>query len=470
MDLSESEAVDENVSLCDDLFNFLEEEFDLSHDHASECRYNESNECENNDIQEMKENVQLMGSNNSNTSDTDNTYTIASTESIKTIIPHAKASRKFSEMNRGDISQLVPFRKKEDNAHSNKLVKTADTIPRPINKTIQSLYPQMFFNSVNSGDLQNVQNYFSTFMSGPCTFLVTHRLPSEIGIPSVIQAFSPNLFSHYLLGCFITFPDMILKLGESKITSSCGRSRIVMETDCYATKIYDIPEFNWAPEVEQLSDLYTNLNIGVGNSNQDNHLDISAAATSTLTATPPAQHLNAFSNDNQSSTSASGGSAATATTTNVMIGAGIGTASTSNVFRENRLMYPTGPELKVEASPSRVRALEEVPVIPSAFLHSVVDRAHLLPTPVQVHTKGTITLYIDEHNCMQHVAVDLSPQLTSKMSTAPAFSFSHTTTTGGVGGGSKSGGTKSGGRAHGSKTSGGGSGGGLGPRNVKSSK
>lgn len=237
----------------------------------------------------------------------------------------------------------------------------------------------MFFNSVNSGDLLNVQNYFNTFMTGPCTFMVQHRLPSEIGIPSVIQAFSPNLFSHYLLGCFITFPDMVLKLGSSKVYSSLGRTRIVMETECFCTKIYDIPDYNWAPDVEELSGLYSNLNIGrIGDQ------------------------------------------------TNYREGASSSVVSSSNNLRTPIIdrkgnTYATGPELKVEISPSRVRALQEVPVIPYAYLHAVVDRARLLPTPVQLHTKGTITLYIDEHNCMQHVAVDLAPQFTSSTTSSASY-------------------------------------------------
>ena len=278
-------------------------------------------------------------------------------------------------------------------------------IPKPLTCPINITYPQMFFNSINSGDLHSVQGYFSAFMAGPCTFYVNHPVRPEFGVPSIVQAFSPKLFSHYLLGCFVTFPDMVLKLQGVKVLSNClGYKKIVMETEVNASKIYDIPGFDWVPETAQLCDMYT--------------LGTASAANPRPTAL-----LHDVSNNNSITSSNNDLTTTTSVSCNVASSFGsVGTPDSSDDrstspdsvssrkgFNKRKNKTPTGPELKLEGSPERVQALRQVPEIPISYMYTVLSQARLLPKSISLHTRGYITLYIDENNFMKHVDVDLRP-------------------------------------------------------------
>lgn len=45
--------------------------------------------------------------------------------------------------------------------------------------------------------------------------------------------------------------------------------------------------------------------------------------------------------------------------------------------------------------------------IPEEFLHSLVTHATLLPHPVQLHMMGSITMFLDENNHIQHMNMTL---------------------------------------------------------------
>lgn len=172
---------------------------------------------------------------------------------VSNILPRTRTNRKRSDLLREDsVSKTQNLYQRvieERGAPQNKLVRTNSGVPRPVVRNLRAIYAQMFMNSVNSADLNTVQNFFCTFMSGPCTFVANHRVRDEYGIPQVLTAFSPQLFSHYLLGCYVSFPDMVLRMGDNRIYTHGGRTRIEMETEVFCTKIYDIPDFPWAPDV-----------------------------------------------------------------------------------------------------------------------------------------------------------------------------------------------------------------------------
>ena len=261
-----------------------------------------------------------------------------------------KTARKYEDADLEiDIEQLR--RQENIDAASMKVAKLAHPTSRSVLNDVRRYYARMFMNCVNSGDLPQVESYFNTFMSGPCNFVLKHNINPLFGIPPHLAAQGPRLFSHYLLGCFLTFPDMVLKLGSSNIITSKGwnGTKIVMETDVYCTKIYDLSEdFSWLPEVDQLSDIYQNLSIS-----------------------------------DKSNPSTPRGDA--------------------SIKKEGKREDSTALQLQPQSAgrsppPSR---------IPTTYVEALIDRARLLRVPQHLNSRGHITLFLDENHCMQHVVVDL---------------------------------------------------------------
>uniref|UniRef100_A0A7S3HLH5 Uncharacterized protein n=1 Tax=Spumella elongata TaxID=89044 RepID=A0A7S3HLH5_9STRA len=210
-------------------------------------------------------------------------------------------------------------------------------------------YARMFITCVNSSDLHSVDSFFSTFMSGPCHIVANHRLSSAYGLPMHLDATGPRQFAHYLMGCFVTFPDLMLKLNESKIITSTAwkGSKIVMDVEAHCTKIYDIPDYQWVPEVDKLSNMYTNLSVEDGQGEDNNSGDGESKGAVVPAAQPP-------------------------------------TTIRADYFQR----------------------VPSATAIPQSYYESVVEHAHLVPVPQPLITKGIITLELDENHCMKSVTVD----------------------------------------------------------------
>ncbi len=210
-------------------------------------------------------------------------------------------------------------------------------------------YARMFITSVNSSDLLSVDSFFSTFMSGPCHIVANHRLSTVYGMPAHLDATGPRQFAHYLLGCFVTFPDLVLKLKDSKIITSTAwkGSKIVMDVEAHCTKIYDIPDYQWVPEVDKLSTMYTNMSV------EDAH----------------------------------------------------GEESNSGDGESKGAMVPAGAQPAATIRADYFQRVPSATAIPQSYYERVVEHAHLVPVPQPLVTKGTITLELDENHCMKSVSV-----------------------------------------------------------------
>lgn len=212
-------------------------------------------------------------------------------------------------------------------------------------------YARMFITCVNSSDLHSVDSFFSTFMSGPCQIVANHRLSTAYGLPTHLDATGPRQFAHYLLGCFVTFPDLMLKLNESKIVTSTAwkGSKIIMDVEAHCTKIYDIPDYQWAPEVDKLSNLYTNLSVEDANGKNDcvdGNCDDNCVAHKVVAPAPTTIRADYF------------------------------------------------------------QRMPSATAIPQSYYERVVEHAHLVPVPQPLLTKGVITLELDENHCMKSVTVE----------------------------------------------------------------
>jgi hypothetical protein len=64
-------------------------------------------------------------------------------------------------------------------------------------------------------------------------------------------------------------------------------------------------------------------------------------------------------------------------------------------------------------SAENVAAAQRVPRIPKEYVTATVEHARMLPVPQPLYTLGSITLFLDEHNCMQHVLIDLEERNTT---------------------------------------------------------
>jgi hypothetical protein len=295
-----------------------------------------------------------------------------------------KRVRKFSDLTQDDGLDRSAI---EQQLNTQQIIPSTTEVPRPVPQRVHSVYPQMFVNTVNSGDLESIQKYFKTFMAGPCTFVASHRISSHFGMPQFISAFSPQLFAHYLLGCYVTFPDMVLKLGETRAFAGGGRTRIEMDVNIYLTKLYDIPNFPWAPEADELSGAFRSLRLGPAK----------LAGGVSSSPVPAQQPPNGVKNGRGASKGPTGKNSN---------GKGAQTP-------DHSVPPATAPKCAVlTPSADGVSALQRLPLIPTSYHAAVVDGATVCMTPIPLHTRGVITMFLDENNNMQHLTVDLTEQKT----------------------------------------------------------
>lgn len=169
--------------------------------------------------------------------------------------------RKYSEISQDERDRQTFWEvvhSVDSTNHSNKQQRANDTIPKHIPQDIRAAYSQMFINSLNSGDINQVQNFFRSFMTGPCQFSIQHKISKQYGIPRYLNAIGPDLFSHYAMGVFVSFPDLVVKLKNSYtiVSKEWSGSRIIMETEFFGSKLRNLPDYPWLPPVEKLADIY----------------------------------------------------------------------------------------------------------------------------------------------------------------------------------------------------------------------
>lgn len=295
----------------------------------------------------------------------------------------------------------------------------------------------MFVNTMNSGDINQIQSFFKTFMAGPCKCAVQHRINQAYGLPQFLNVTGPDKFAHYLMGCFLTFPDMIFQLDSAKVVVSKDwkGSRIIMQTQIFGSKLREIAEYPWSPEVDSLSALYGEMRVTpkakvrkcvtnnqtdhftqVNQINQSRHDDVCHSPERKTSRSSSISSINSGSSPSTSSSGASsptssysqpgilsshlvGGSGSTslygATSCDTSYGSGISLQPNSK--------GPGRPKLAISTQAPYAREVPAPPRSPTQYMNMVIDQSRVLANPLQLHTRGTITLYLDEHNVMQYV-------------------------------------------------------------------
>lgn len=137
------------------------------------------------------------------------------------------------------------------------------TIPKILKNDIRRYYIRMFMNTINSSDLFIVEDFFHTFMARPCRCVSIQTLQSELECPPNILVYGSRMITHYFLGIFLMFPDIIMKLVDSSIITSSGYtgSKIQIDMDIDATKVSSMPVEAWIPNETCLPLLYRQRNI-----------------------------------------------------------------------------------------------------------------------------------------------------------------------------------------------------------------
>ena len=116
----------------------------------------------------------------------------------------------------------------------------------------------MFVNSINSDDFRHVQNFLFSFLVQQCAFNAEVTFPPLFHTPSKVNIRGVQLFSHYLLGWHVMFPDTIFTLKDSRIVtaSQFSGSRIEMDIEFQLTKVSHIPIELWIPPIDRMILLY----------------------------------------------------------------------------------------------------------------------------------------------------------------------------------------------------------------------
>eukprot|EP01032_Pedospumella_encystans_P021593 gene21593-24488_t len=135
--------------------------------------------------------------------------------------------------------------------------RTLQTLPKVMKNDIRRYYPQMFMNTVNSGDFDQLQSFFSTFMMRHAKFTVHHdNFNPTYHIPPIFAAEGPALMSHFHLGMYVMCPDMIMRVRSTRIVTSntWTGTRIEMSVDISCNKVSDLSAEEWVPQLEYLEE------------------------------------------------------------------------------------------------------------------------------------------------------------------------------------------------------------------------
>jgi len=118
--------------------------------------------------------------------------------------------------------------------------------------------PKMFLTAWNSGDVREAQNMFNTFITEDCYFEANIRLPSEFQMPLSIVTTGPLQFSHFMLGCVVMHPDMVLSMQQNVISGvpKSPTCTITMNVELKMTKLAHISPQLWLPRSDLIHKLY----------------------------------------------------------------------------------------------------------------------------------------------------------------------------------------------------------------------
>jgi hypothetical protein len=316
-----------------------------------------------------------------------------------------------------DDSELVDAqsRSTDENDDAQSAEKRARVLlpaPKILKNDIRRYYSRMFMNTINSADFGNIQNFFNTFMPWPCKFVADQDLVCEMKVPRRIITDGPRQMGHYLLGCFVQYPDMSLMMQSCEIITSPTnrRTRIKMNIEIKSTKIYDLEMSEWLPQLATLDKTYQRAledAAAAKEAKQRSALLLTqgpvpaspsdpAAATiggggEVVVKRPRGRPRNSQSKDPTQANS-TGTKRKKPATQNASTGA------VTEIYYD----AADGQSVSSRSASELTRSH-----IPEAFVHGLFAKAKLVPTPISLVLRGDITLYLDENNLMQHVCLNM---------------------------------------------------------------
>ena len=292
-------------------------------------------------------------------------------------------------------------------------------IPRVMKNDIRRYFSRMLMNTVNSGDMGLVQDYFNTFMTGPSKFVVDYyNIDPIFQLPNSLNAHGPQMMSHYLLGCFVMYPDIVIQMSDTRIitSSNWAGSKVEMDVIVLATKMYDLAMDDWIPQLATLQSKCQSL---VTEKKKKKKPSIPVAET-TVTHTTTAVITPSFaldgliclsgdSTDEESSSNSESGSPTDCDQPTMtmspeaiankrkaceLICAGTGQLDSNNSDSQDSVAFTTTANQSVD--PTELR-------IPDDYVYALASQAQLLPVPVQIRMSGKFTWFLDESNRIQHI-------------------------------------------------------------------
>ena len=333
-------------------------------------------------------------------------------------------------------------KEKETEEHTNKpeLV----VAPTVVKSDVRRYYSLMFMNTINSGsgDFNQLQNYFSTFMRGPAKFQADYgKFNAQLRLPTQLIADGPKLMSHFILGVFVMYPDMVMHLKETRIiTSNCWLgAKIEMDVEFLATKTYDLTLDEWVPQLQALEERCDYLE------EEKRHKLRDKFSLPSLNSWPSDIHQHR--NDDERSLSF-GSSSSLSSVDSLQIEKRLSTVSvdsyadcttsTTRAYQVDHRMdlsddksvsFPASKRKRVSCAAretavtvagdaTSVSAAYRAPPwttpsnnrIPEEYVHQLCEQAKKIPTPVELRQTGRLTLFLDEHHLIQHMHMRADPK------------------------------------------------------------
>lgn len=299
---------------------------------------------------------------------------------------------------------------------------------------IRNYFANMFLNTINSGEFEHAQNFFQTFMTKKCQFTTGQNFPTEANIPSIIRGNGPNLFAHYFLGMHVMFPDIVLKMHNSRM-ETCPKNkttRIIANVECNFTKTVHIPYDLWIPPENLLEDIYaaesleeiTNVLRGTSISEAVVVADaVTEPAESTLPPVLPSRRTMQEDKAHLCSDTSNEFTTTTTVTTAVTPTTGTTTAdalddssctNTSSVLSKrkhstsnNTSTTPPSPHDSSSNSSAVTTTTTGLPYyVPTKYIQQLLLAATPLAQPVPVHSVGQLQIIMDENKHILYMGLN----------------------------------------------------------------
>jgi hypothetical protein len=133
--------------------------------------------------------------------------------------------------------------------------------PQVLKNDIRRHFSNTFVNSVNSGSLDQIQALSKAFIGSQCatTWYLSTGAASKANIPVTGTVYGPAQFLHFVLGAWVTFPDVVLSRVSSRIFATAGapgRTTLMLNVNIAATRTSFLLCDLWLPPMEQLPAMY----------------------------------------------------------------------------------------------------------------------------------------------------------------------------------------------------------------------